>query len=160
VLCNFTLFFFFVLSRFKTQLRDDFTVASLLDSMDWMPDSMVAENLARLYPRMADGTKPGQKQGVIFWRSFATKVHSPVLAALQPNHVPDADGRERVGWYLSQWVAPVKPHAATDFSVMLCKGSKSVFKNTSLQDAKVLTQGEHRRRQAIKDTLTLPKAYK
>jgi len=120
------------------QLRDDFTVASLLDSMDWMPDSMIAENIARLYPCMSDGTKKGStKAGVIFWRSFATKVHSPVLAALQPDLVPDDNGRERVGWYLSQWIAPVKPHAQTDFNAMLCKGSNTKFKNTNLQDAKV-----------------------
>jgi hypothetical protein len=106
--------------------------------MDWMPDSMIAENIARLYPRMSDGTKKnGTKAGVIFWRSFATKVHSPVLAAMQPDLVPDDDGRERVGWYLSQWVAPVKPHAQTDFSAMLCKGSNTEFNNTNLQDAKV-----------------------
>eukprot|EP00614_Pseudopedinella_elastica_P000713 CAMPEP_0172591052 /NCGR_PEP_ID=MMETSP1068-20121228/9729_1 /TAXON_ID=35684 /ORGANISM="Pseudopedinella elastica, Strain CCMP716" /LENGTH=1018 /DNA_ID=CAMNT_0013387269 /DNA_START=45 /DNA_END=3101 /DNA_ORIENTATION=- len=120
------------------ETRDDFTVASLLDSMDWMPDSMIAENIARLYPHMSDGTKKGSKKGVIFWRSFATKVHSPVLAALRPELVPDLDGRERVGWYLSQWVAPVYPHAEVDFSRFLNKGSDTVFANTAVQDAKVL----------------------
>ncbi len=81
--------------------RDDFTVASLLDSMDWMPDSMIASQLAALLPHM------DRAKGHLFWRTFATKVHSPVLAALRPEHVPDDDGAERVGWYLSQWVAKV-----------------------------------------------------
>jgi ubiquinone/menaquinone biosynthesis C-methylase UbiE len=118
------------------QLRNDFTIASLLDSMDWMPDSMIAENIARLYPQLSDGTKKGSKQGVIFWRSFATKVHSPVLAALRPDHVPDLDGRERVGWYLSQWVAKVVPKV--DYDKFLCEGSGNTFRNTPAQDAKVI----------------------
>jgi S-adenosylmethionine:diacylglycerol 3-amino-3-carboxypropyl transferase len=85
-----------------SQLRNDFTVASLLDSMDWMPDSMIAEQMQALIPQMQPGPK-----GHIFWRSFATKVHSPVLASLRPDLVPDEDGSERVGWYLTQWVAEV-----------------------------------------------------
>ena len=35
-------------------------------------------------------------------------MHSPVLAALRPKLVPDLDGSERVGWYLSQWLAEVR----------------------------------------------------
>ena len=124
------------------QLRKDFTVASLLDSMDWMPDSMIADNIARLYPQLSDGSKKS-KPCKIFWRSFATKVHSPVLAALEPDLVPDPmDGSERVGWYLSQWVATVEP--GKNFSNMLCKGSDATFKNTPAQDLKVLaTMASH-----------------
>eukprot|EP00615_Pteridomonas_danica_P010679 CAMPEP_0114342566 /NCGR_PEP_ID=MMETSP0101-20121206/9901_1 /TAXON_ID=38822 ORGANISM="Pteridomonas danica, Strain PT" /NCGR_SAMPLE_ID=MMETSP0101 /ASSEMBLY_ACC=CAM_ASM_000211 /LENGTH=351 /DNA_ID=CAMNT_0001476749 /DNA_START=1799 /DNA_END=2851 /DNA_ORIENTATION=+ len=118
------------------QLRNDFTIASLLDSMDWMPDSMIAENIARLYPQLSDGSKKGSKQAVIFWRSFATKVHSPVLASLRPDHVPDLDGRERVGWYLSQWVAKVVPNV--NYDKFLCQGSGNTFQNTPAQDAKVI----------------------
>ena len=52
---------------------------------------------APLLPRMARG-------GKLFWRSFGTTVHSPVLAQLRPTSVITHD---RVGWYLSQWVAEV-----------------------------------------------------
>jgi len=139
------------------QLRDDFTVASLLDSMDWMPDSMIAENLARLYPRMSDGTRKShllaapKKAGSIFWRSFATKVHSPVLAQLRPALVPDDDGRERVGWYLSQWVAPVVP--GLDFGAFLSQGSGETFKNTLAQDVKVMGAMARQALQEEKDSV-------
>jgi len=85
---------------------------------------------------LSDGTKKGAKQAVIFWRSFATKVHSPVLAALRPDLVPDLDGRERVGWYLSQWVAKVVP--SVDYEKLLCQGSGNTFKNSPAQDLKVI----------------------
>ena len=53
------------------------TIASLLDSMDWMPPDMIASNLERVVANM------DKKKGRIFWRSFADKVHSPVLAHLK-----------------------------------------------------------------------------
>lgn len=112
------------------QLRDDFTVASLLDSMDWMPDSMIASQMADLIPQM-------DKKGHIFWRSFATKVHSPVLASLLPDLVPDEDGRERVGWYLTQWIAPVPDQV--DYSKLTIAGGEDVPKNTLIDDAMVIS---------------------
>ena len=60
------------------------TIASLLDSMDWMPPSMIAENIAKVVANM------DQKKGRIFWRSFADRVHSPVLA-----HLKGTTGRRR-----------------------------------------------------------------
>jgi hypothetical protein len=141
------------------QTRTDFTVASLLDSMDWMPDSMIAENMARLYPQMSDGTgRRAKKKGVIFWRSFATKVHSPVLAALRPELVPDLDGSERVGWYLSQWVAPVYPHDEIDFGQFLNKGSGQAFANTAAQDAKVIFAMASHALRSEKDTVEFYKS--
>ena len=80
--------------------RNDWTVISLLDSMDWMPFEMVAGLVYDIIPCV------DKKNARIFWRSFApdTEVHSPVLAQLFPDVVPDYD---RVGWYLSQWECKV-----------------------------------------------------
>ena len=50
------------------------TIASLLDSMDWMPPTMIAENISKVIANM------DRKKGRVFWRSFADRVHSPVLA--------------------------------------------------------------------------------
>jgi betaine lipid synthase len=115
------------------KLRDDYTFASLLDSMDWMPDSMIADQLQHLIPRMQPGPK-----GNIFWRSFGTKVHSPVLASLEPEELPEKwPGRERVGWYLTQWVAPVPKKV--DYSRLMCTGTNQVQKNTVFDDINVMT---------------------
>lgn len=110
------------------KVRDDFTFASLLDSMDWMPDSMIAEQLAVLLPRMKGGSS-------IFWRSFATKVHSPVLAMLRPAPVVD-DGSERVGFYMSQWLA--KAPEKEDYGEFLHRPGGCVFMNTVLEDLSVM----------------------
>lgn len=88
----------------ETLAMGEVTVASLLDSMDWMPEGMVGENIGRLIQCMA------RKKARIFWRSFAPEVHSTVLAHLRdksgcaPILVPDYD---RVGW-----CAPRLPAAA------------------------------------------------
>lgn len=118
-----------------SKLRDDITIASLLDSMDWMPDSMIADQFATLVPQMKSHKSCGKSH--IFWRSFATKVHSPVLASLLPELVPDDDGRERVGWYLTQWVAETPENV--DYSKLLCQGEDSAPKNTLVDDAMVIS---------------------
>jgi len=119
--------------------RDDFTVASLLDSMDWMGDEQIAEQLAALLPHMAPA-------GRLFWRSFGVAVHSPVLAQLRPTLVPEQD---RVGWYLSQWVARAHPPDApsvadpaepSGFRRFLCVGSGYAPSNTLVDDAAVCLQ--------------------
>lgn len=113
-----------------------FTVASLLDSMDWMPDTMIADQVAALVPMMCENS-------AVFWRSFATKVHSPVLAQLHPTLIPDYD---RVGWYLTQYVARVNtPGKKTvgqnlDFSHLTKLGSDYAPKNELLDDLKVVAQ--------------------
>eukprot|EP01135_Chromosphaera_perkinsii_P007556 Nk52_evm12s914 gene=Nk52_evmTU12s914 len=76
-----------------SQLRTDFTLVSLLDSMDWLSFDTIASQTTTILPRMKRG-------GNIFWRSFSTKVHSPFLANMQPVKIHTYD---RVGWYLSQW---------------------------------------------------------
>ena len=111
------------------EVGDGFTIASLLDSMDWMPDSMMAEQMAGLVPRMVDG-------GHIFWRSFATKIHSPVLAHLEPELVPTYD---RVGWYLTQYSAQISKERKWNFDQFLCNGTEYVPHNSVLQQAKVIT---------------------
>ena len=151
------------------QIRNDFTLASLLDSQDWMSNDYIAYNMSRLIPQMECGPtgkktanrmheeigedgKPirdldgnpiarisSKKQGItgnIFWRSFGVKVHSPVLASLRPKLVPD-DGRERVGWYLTQWHAEVSPDV--DYKMMLQKGNGKVYQNTGMQDVQVIS---------------------
>ena len=106
------------------QLRNDFTFASLLDSMDWMSDEVIAANLARLYPQLLAGNGLA-RQSKIFWRSFATEVHSPVLAALRPVLMPD-DGRERVGLYMSQWFADVCTERSKDNGERVTPGATPV----------------------------------
>jgi ubiquinone/menaquinone biosynthesis C-methylase UbiE len=118
-----------------SKLRDDITIASLLDSMDWMPDWMIADQFATLVPQMKTHKSCGKSH--IFWRTFATKVHSPVLASLLPELVPDEDGRERVGWYLTQWVAETPD--AVEYAKLLCKGETDVPKNTLVDDAMVIS---------------------
>lgn len=111
------------------KLRDDFTIASLLDSMDWMSDESIAGLMSEIVPRMADG-------GAIFWRSFSTKVHSPVLAQLHPTLVPQYD---LVGWYLSQWLARVH-RPAPHFDIYLLPGTAYKPVSTVVSDAHVMLQ--------------------
>lgn len=55
-----------------------FTVASLLDHMDWMPHEWINSEIATLMVNM------DQERGRVFWRSFADDVHSPILQNLNP----------------------------------------------------------------------------
>eukprot|EP00051_Salpingoeca_urceolata_P005199 m.71152 g.71152 ORF g.71152 m.71152 type:complete len:692 (-) comp14142_c0_seq2:42-2117(-) len=74
-----------------------FTVASLLDHMDWMPTPMVAEELAILVSKM------DHQKGRLFWRSYADTVHSLPLLWLNPKQVDDTG--DRIGCYFSTWIA-------------------------------------------------------
>ena len=103
------------------------TIASLLDSMDWMPPGMIAENIGKVVANM------DKKKGRIFWRSFADRVHSPVLAHLKGELVPTYD---RVGWYLTQFIAPVPdPY---DPAMLECQGTDSRPANSFLDDVMVM----------------------
>jgi len=108
--------------------RDDFTIFSLLDSMDWMPPQMVAENIGRIVPHMK------REKGRIFWRSFSPEIHSPVLAQFDPRHVPDTD---RVGWYMSQFVVDKIP-ANYDPSRLMIPLADTRIGNSFAGDAKVM----------------------
>lgn len=103
------------------------TIASLLDSMDWMPPTMIAENIGRVVANM------DKKKGRIFWRSFADCVHSPVLAHLEGVLVPTYD---RVGWYLTQFIAPVP--ANYDPQMLECKGTDAKPSNSFVDDVAVM----------------------
>lgn len=111
------------------------TVASLLDSMDWMPEAMVGENIGRLVNCM------NRPKARIFWRSFAPEVHSAVLAHLRdasgcaPILVPDYD---RVGWYLSQYWTALAP--AYDGNKLLCKGTGAAYANSLADDVLVMAK--------------------
>lgn len=77
-----------------------FTVASLLDHMDWMTDRQINEELTHLLAKM------DRENGKIFWRSFADGVHSASLNWLNPRRVDDSD--DRVGMYWTTWIADTK----------------------------------------------------
>lgn len=109
--------------------RTDWSVISLLDSMDWMPFSMVAGLVHDIVPQV------DKKRGRIFWRSFApdTEVHSPVLAQLLPDVVPEYD---RVGWYLSQWECRVPRNF--DVSMIKAEAPPTTYDNTVWDDVCVM----------------------
>lgn len=88
-----------ILDAIQSSSRD-FTVASLLDHMDWMPDRLINEEMTHLTRKM-DPIK-----GRIFWRTFADEVHAAPLFWLQPEKVDDSD--DRVPMYFSTWVAHLK----------------------------------------------------
>mmetsp|Transcript_30702 Transcript_30702/g.40558 ORF Transcript_30702/g.40558 Transcript_30702/m.40558 type:complete len:724 (-) Transcript_30702:686-2857(-) len=96
-----------------------FTVASLLDHMDWMTASMINEELSLLMDKL------DREKGRIFWRSFSDNVHSAPLRYLQP--VPVDDTTDRVGMYWSTWIAHMKD---TPFTVV--RRIKSGDYNTSM----------------------------
>ena len=74
-----------------------FTVASLLDHMDWMPIPDVGAEIALLVSKM------DLQRGRLFWRSYADTVHSPPLMWLNPMRVDDTG--DMVGMYFSTWIA-------------------------------------------------------
>lgn len=110
------------------QTRDDFTVYSLLDSMDWMPPEMVSENIGKIIPQM------DKEKGRIFWRSFAPVVHSPILQQLNPRFVPDTD---RVGWYMMQFVVDKIPKDF-DSTKLLTPCNESQIEPSFAGDVKVM----------------------
>jgi len=81
----------------KADEKTKYTVASLLDHMDWMPPSMINEELSWLQKRM------DPKGLTCFWRSYSENVHSAPLKWLNPTQVPDEG--DRVAMYWSTWVA-------------------------------------------------------
>jgi len=122
---------------------DGFTFVSLLDSMDWMPPDLASKLVARAVARLKkkkeksskrhdDGRFAAPGEPRVFWRSYAPgpsmertpsdlfTPHSPVLAHLEPVELLDYD---RVGWYLSQWVATPRDFLADDaLADALCPG--------------------------------------
>lgn len=111
--------------------RKDWTVISLLDSMDWMSFEMVAGLVYDIVPHV------DKAKCRIFWRSFApdTEVHSPVLAQLLPDLVPDYD---RVGWYLSQWECKVPDKFDVNMLKLDLKGPPTVYRNSAFDDVMVM----------------------
>mmetsp|Transcript_64644 Transcript_64644/g.154320 ORF Transcript_64644/g.154320 Transcript_64644/m.154320 type:complete len:676 (+) Transcript_64644:146-2173(+) len=83
----------------KQRPEQVFTVASLLDHMDWMPPFMVNEEFHWLQKRMCP------IKGRCFWRSFSEGVHSAPLVWLKPTKVEDTG--DRVAMYWSTWMAPL-----------------------------------------------------
>ncbi|CAN0033728.1 unnamed protein product [Ectocarpus fasciculatus] len=82
--------------------RVSFTVASLLDHMDWMTHEDVNNELAFLLPSM------DPKRGRLYWRSFGSTVESstPSLVWMGPKAV-DCAG-DRVHCYFSTWIVYLK----------------------------------------------------
>lgn len=82
-----------------------FTVASLLDHMDWMDKGMVTSEISLLVQRM------DQERGRIYWRSFSENVHIPPLVWMGAQKVDDIYENsmgDRVGMYFSTWIANLK----------------------------------------------------
>ncbi len=82
-----------------------FTIASLLDHMDWMTEGQINEEMYHLFQHM------DLKRGKIFWRTFADDVHSASLQWLNPvrvGHADDEDSDDRVGMYWTTWIANTK----------------------------------------------------
>jgi ubiquinone/menaquinone biosynthesis C-methylase UbiE len=77
-----------------------FTVASLLDHMDWMTVNMINDELSLLMDKL------DREKGRIYWRSFSENVHSAPLRYLNP--IPVDDTTDRVGMYWSTWIAHMK----------------------------------------------------
>ena len=74
-----------------------FTVASLLDHMDWMTDHMINEEISALWRKM------DHVRGKIFWRTFADAAPLKWL-----NGVPVNDDDDRVCMYWTTWIAHLK----------------------------------------------------
>eukprot|EP00916_Digyalum_oweni_P024082 GHVL01039856.1.p1 GENE.GHVL01039856.1~~GHVL01039856.1.p1 ORF type:complete len:645 (+),score=111.73 GHVL01039856.1:47-1981(+) len=83
-----------------------FTVASLLDHMDWMSPESINHELSILIKKMTTN-------GRIFWRSFSEDIHTLPLNWLCPKRVND-DG-DRVPMYFSTWIANIKD---TEFCIV------------------------------------------
>ena len=84
---------------------EPFTIASLLDHMDWMTEGQINEEMYHLFQNM------DIKKGKIFWRTFADDVHSASLQWLNPvrvGHADDEDSDDRVGMYWTTWIANTK----------------------------------------------------
>ena len=85
------------------------------------------ENISKVIANM------DRKKGRIFWRSFADRVHSPVLAHIKADLV---DTYDRVGWYLTQFIGPVpEPY---DPAMLECTGTDSRPVNSFLDDVAVM----------------------
>ncbi|GAB5354194.1 hypothetical protein AAMO2058_000098700 [Amorphochlora amoebiformis] len=112
-----------------------FTVYSLLDSMDWMPESMVSHQMGTI----TDEKYFDREKGRIFWRSFATgdRAHSPVLAQLNPCMLPDTKYPDRVGWYLTQLWTP-KLDKNFNSKNLLIEEKPSVIKQSFKGDLQVM----------------------
>jgi len=120
--------------------ENHFTVASLLDHMDWMTASQINEELALLMNCM------DRKRGRIYWRSFSDGVHSAPLRYLQPVQVDDTT--DRVGMYWSTWIAHLKdtPFTAvfrnnTEYSTSLGSMLKTGFQIVSFPLIKPFIRG-------------------
>lgn len=101
-----------------------FTVFSLLDSMDWMPESMIAHQIGNIL----DEDHFDREKGRIFWRSFATgnRAHSPVLQQLNPTMLPDTKYPDRVGWYLTQLWVPKLPKSFNSRNLLIEEKPSSI----------------------------------
>mmetsp|Transcript_97891 Transcript_97891/g.279991 ORF Transcript_97891/g.279991 Transcript_97891/m.279991 type:complete len:717 (+) Transcript_97891:314-2464(+) len=86
--------------RLKICEGEKFTVASLLDHMDWMPADWVQREIAAILRNM------DLEKGRIYWRSWSENVHSAPLMWLNPRRVDDTG--DRVCMYFSTWIAPLK----------------------------------------------------
>lgn len=108
--------------------RRDWSVISILDSMDWMSPRMVAD-CVKSYTENLDRVK-----GRIFWRSAACHIHSPALSQLNPVRVETLD---RVLWYTSQWKVTLTPDFKAE--MLMPEIPRKKYDNTLIDDLHVMT---------------------
>ncbi|CEM35387.1 unnamed protein product [Vitrella brassicaformis CCMP3155] len=112
------------LDAFLSECADgEFTVASLLDHLDWMNAHQVNREIAHLLPKM------DQQRGRLFWRSFSERLHSAPLVWLNPKRVDDTG--DRVGMYFSTWIASV---ADSDYTLVERTQTAHLYQQGLLQN--------------------------
>ncbi|KAF8821081.1 hypothetical protein IE077_002480 [Cardiosporidium cionae] len=99
-----------------------FTIASLLDHMDWMSSDQICSELSLLISKM------DQQRGKIFWRSFSETLHSGPLLWLEPKKVDDS--KDRVFMYFSTWMVHLRD---MDYAVVERKAHASSSNQTFFQ---------------------------
>jgi betaine lipid synthase len=128
-----TLFHGTMVDALETIAHHEYTVASLLDHMDWMPPQMIADELAALMKRM-DPTR-----GRLLWRSYSDHVHSLPLTWMQPEFIDEHDCR--VGMYFSCWLVHLKdtPYTIVPHNDRLADQSGSDLLSQLATGVKVVT---------------------
>jgi betaine lipid synthase len=108
-----------------------FTVASLLDHMDWMTDEMITEEISAL-----TNGKMDMERGKIFWRTFADDVHASPLTYLNGQKVDDHD--DRVCMYWTTWISHLKD-VKVDFHNKVDTFKPRSFVSNLITGAKIVT---------------------
>ena len=89
-----------VYDAIKVAPPNSYTVASLLDHLDWLDNDSIEEEMETISARL------NKKNGRIFWRSFSEKL--PKCDVLRKLNVSECDAvDDRMPWYWGCWVAKI-----------------------------------------------------